>query len=101
VELIGVSQCQTKIKNWITICQSIVQRGIELGREIYDNPDQETWTEETKKLALEEGDLGLESFIDILKLDDIKQYIVSRVRKFDRPVTDTDREYINSNWSNV
>ena len=91
----------TKIKNWITICQSIVQRGIELGREIYDNPNKETWTDETKKLALEEGDLGLESFIDILKLDDIKQYIVSRVRKFDRPVTDTDREYINSNWSNV
>ena len=92
---------KTKIKNWITICQSIVQRGIELGSDIYDNPDQEAWADETKKLAREEGDLGLENFIEILNLKQIKQYIIGRVRKFDRPVTNTDREYINNNWSTV
>ena len=91
----------TKIKNWITICQSIVQKGIELSRVIHDGSDQETWTDETKKLVLQKDDLGLEEFIDILRLRQIKQYIISRVRKFDRPVTDTDIEYINNNWSNV
>ena len=91
----------TKIKNWITICQSIVQKGIELSRVIHDGSDQETWTDETKKLVLQKDDLGLEEFIDILRLRRIKQYIISRVRKFDRPVTDTDIEYINNNWSNV
>ena len=93
----------TKIKNWITICQSIVQKGIEISKIIHDNPDPERWADSSlKKLVFVEDDLGLEAFINILKLDDIKQYIISRVRKFDNPgLYNKDREYINSNWISV
>ena len=93
---------KTKIKNWITICQSIVQKGIEISKVIHDNPDPESWTDENvRKLVFNKDDLGLENFIEILNLKQIKQYILGRVRKFDRPVTDTDMEYINNNWSTV
>ena len=89
----------TKIKNWITICQSIVQKGIEISKIIHDNPDPESWEDDSvKKLVFDEDDLGLEAFIDMLKLDDIKQYIIRRVRKFDKPVYSKDSEYIDRNW---
>ena len=96
---------KTKIKNWITICQSIVQKGIEISKIIHDNSDPETWTDENlRKLVFNKDDLGLENFIEILNLKQINQYIMGRWGKFDRPsryTTDTDREYITNNWSTV
>jgi len=83
----------TKIKNWITICQSIVQKGIELGKVMDEAP--EDWDSKTNKL-MNEGELGLADFIDILELHDISQYIVGRVRKFNHYTSDTDAQY----WAN-
>ena len=83
----------TKIKNWITICQSIVQKGIELGKVMDEAP--EDWDSKTNKL-MNEGELGLTDFIEILELDDISQYIVGRVRKFNHYTSDTDAQY----WAN-
>jgi len=60
---------KTKIKNWITICQSIVQKGIEISKVIHDNPDPESWTDENvRKLVFNKDDLGLENFIEILSI---------------------------------
>ena len=87
----------TKIKNWITMCQSIVEKGIALSREFDNKP--EDWDADTHLLMNANGDLGLQAFIEILELDAIKDYIVRRVRKFDRPSTEESRQYI-SNESN-
>lgn len=84
----------TKIKNWITICQSIVEKGIALSREFDNKP--EDWDADTHLLMNANGDLGLQAFIEILELDAIKDYIVRRVRKFDRPSTEESRQYINN-----
>ena len=88
----------TKIKNWITICQSIIQRGILLGKQIDNTLSQEEYSDnEIRELIFSEDDLGLEKFIKYLKLEDIKNYIIRRIFKFNRPVYDTDRVYINNN----
>ena len=87
----------TKIKNWITMCQSIVEKGIALSREFDKKP--EDWDANTHLLMNADGDLGLQAFIEILELDAIKDYIIRRVRKFDRPSTEASRQYI-SNESN-
>jgi len=84
----------TKIKNWITICQSIVEKGITLSKELGKKP--EDWDANTHLLMNSSGDLGLQAFIEILELDTIKDYIVRRVRKFDRPSTEESRQYITN-----
>tara|TARA_R110000765_G_scaffold153681_4_gene256606 strand:- start:5353 stop:6666 length:1314 start_codon:yes stop_codon:yes gene_type:complete len=87
----------TKIKNWITICQSIVEKGIVLGKVMDEVPSQ--WDSKTHKLMTQDN-LGLIDFIEILELDSIGQYIVERVSKFNRFINDDDREYaINYNTS--
>ena len=55
----------------------------------------EDWDSKTNKL-MNEGELGLADFIDILELHDISQYIVGRVRKFNHYTSDTDAQY----WAN-
>ena len=79
------------------MCQSIVEKGIALSREFDNKP--EDWDADTHLLMNANGDLGLQAFIEILELDAIKDYIVRRVRKFDRPSTEASRQYI-SNESN-
>ena len=91
----------TKIKNWITICQSIVEKGIALGKVMDEAP--EDWDSKTYKFMTEE-DLGLADFIDMLELNDISQYIIERVRKFNNyPILTSviDREYVINNFTSV
>ena len=84
----------TKIKNWITICQSIVEKGIALSRE-FDNKSED-WDADTHLLMNANGDLGLQAFVEILELDAIKYYILRRVCKFDRPSTEESRQYMDN-----
>ena len=84
----------TKIKNWITMCQSIVEKGIALSREFDNKP--EDWDADTHLLMNANGDLGLQAFIEILELDAIKYYILRRVCKFDRPSTEESRQYMDN-----
>jgi hypothetical protein len=88
----------TKIKNWITICQSIVEKGIALGKVMDEVP--EDWDSKTHKF-MTEGDLGLADFIDMLELDGISQYIIGRVRKFDNYTSEIDRQYVVNNFTSV
>ena len=87
----------TKIKNWITICQSIVEKGIALGKVMDEVP--ENWDSKTHKLMTKE-ELGLADFIEILELSSISQYIVKRIRKFSRYSTEADRQYVTNNFHN-
>ena len=86
-----------KIKNWITICQSIVEKGIELGKVMDEVP--ENWDSKTHKL-MTENELGLADFIEILELSSISQYIIERIRKFNRYSTENDRQYVTNNFTN-
>lgn len=71
-----------KIKNWITICQSIVSKGIELGNEIshtktgFEFGDEAVWL-----TSVEEKDVTIEDFIKVLGLEELRGYILRRIHK--------------------
>ena len=93
---------RVKMKNWITICQSIVEQGIKLGREIDDIPVQsEVEDEKFRDFLYNNRDLGVEKFIKYLELEDIESYILKRVSKFclnkRNTLSGKDIEYIHSN----
>ena len=88
----------TKIKNWITICQSIVQQGIKLGKELPDVVTQSEITNvKNRELAFSNHDLGIEKFIEYLDLKDMRNYIVRRVNKFRHDLSSADYTYIGRN----
>ena len=72
----------TKIKNWITICQSIVAKGIELGNEMghkktgFEFSDEAVWL-----TSVEEKNVTIEDFIKVLGLEEIRGYILRRIHK--------------------
>jgi len=72
----------TKIKNWITICQSIVAKGIELGDEMshkktgFEYSDEAVWL-----TSVEEKDVTIEDFIKVLGLEELRGYILRRIHK--------------------
>jgi len=57
----------------------------------------ENWDSKTYKL-MNEDNLGLADFIEILELDSISQYIIERIRKFSRYSTEGDRQYVTNNY---
>jgi hypothetical protein len=75
-----------KINNWITVCQSIVEKGIELGKLIKDNKQHHLFNS---------GSLSPSEFIKELGLEEIKDYIYSRINKFN----EEDNILINSSNS--
>lgn len=87
----------TKIKNWITICQAIVQKGIEVGREY--KAELTEYDKATKEILFTNGDLGIEKFIKYLELEDIEEYIIKRFHKFysfnKDNMIEQDIEYLN------
>ena len=72
----------TKIKNWITICQHIVSKGIELGNEIshtktgFEYSDEAVWL-----TSVEEKKVTIEDFIKVLGLEELRGYILRRIHK--------------------
>ena len=72
----------TKIKNWITICQSIVSKGIELGNEIshtktgFEFSDEAVWL-----TSVDQKDVTIEDFIKVLGLEELRGYILRRIHK--------------------
>ena len=89
------------MKNWITICQSIVQEGIRLSKVIEDNNNlmvrEDFRSRKDQDLIFESADLGLEKFIKYLDLRDIGDYIVRRVNKFRHDLSSADYTYISNN----
>ena len=87
----------TKIKNWITICQAIVQKGIEVGREY--KAELTEYDKATEEILFTNGDLGIEKFIKYLELEDIEEYIIKRFHKFysfnKDNMIEQDIEYLN------
>ncbi len=77
-----------KIKNWITICQSIVEKGIGVGKCIKQNKSHEPID------ISKERPLTKEEFINHLNLKDLEGYINNRIDSF----IDIDNEYINNNY---
>ena len=67
-----------KIKNWITICQSIVAKGIELSKSIEEGSTEYSgqWITD-----IDEDDISLEDFIEVLGLEEIRGYILRRIHK--------------------
>ena len=92
---------RVKMKNWITICQSIVQEGIRLSKVIEDNNNlmvrEDFRSRKDQDLIFENADLGLEKFIKYLDLRDIGDYIVRRVNKFRHDLSSADYTYISNN----
>lgn len=75
-----------KIKNWITICQSIVEAGIEIGNCIKEGKGHELIDISKERF------LTKDEFVKYLNLKDIEGYIDSRLNKF----IDTDSIYNNN-----
>ena len=72
-----------KIKNWITICQSIVAKGIELGNEMEHKKTGFEFSNEAVWLtSVEEKNVTIKDFIKVLGLEQLRGYVIRRIHKF-------------------
>jgi len=80
-----------KIKNWITICQSLVEKGAKLGKHLEDGTESKLleFLKKNSKLTLPE-------FIEILELESIDNYILRRINKFSGLEVNTEEREINN-----
>jgi hypothetical protein len=80
-----------KIKNWITICQSLVEKGAKLGKHLEDGTESKLleFLKKNSKLTLPE-------FIEILELESIDNYILRRINKFSGLEVNTEEREVNN-----
>ena len=79
-----------KIKNWITICQSLVEKGAELGKHLKEGTENKLL-----KFLKRNTTLTLPEFIEILELESIDNYILKRINKFSELEVNTEEEVNN------